>query len=78
MINSMNLEKGQKLKVLVEKVKDRLPKNIYISLTNNPYGTWQGGYKMVDGNTFGIVIELNDGNRIWFFESELEEVQTIN
>ena len=32
------------------------------------------GYKMVDGNQFGLVIELPIGYKTWFFENELTEI----
>ena len=35
------------------------------------------GYKMVDGNQFGLVIELEDGSSQWFFEEELSEIDEI-
>ena len=74
MVNSADLVKGQKIKVQLSKVNDRLPKNLLDKITTNPVGHWNGGYKMVDGNSFGLVIELFDGTQIWFFEEELIEV----
>jgi hypothetical protein len=32
------------------------------------------GYKMVDGNEFGLVVKLNNGEINWFFEKELSEI----
>ena len=29
---------------------------------------------MVDGNAFGLVLELEDGSISWFFENELYEI----
>ena len=72
MVNSETLVKGQKLKVQLNKVKDRLPRNILIQLTIDPYGKLVG-YKMVDGNSFGLVLELSNGTTSWFFENELSE-----
>ena len=73
MIDSQNLTKGQRLKVDLEQVKDRLPKNIFKQLTVDPCGKLVG-YKMVDGNSFGLVLELTNGIKSWFFEHELAEV----
>ena len=73
MIESQNLIKGQTLKVKIEKVRDRLPNNIYKQLAIDPCGKLVG-YKMVDGNRFGLVLELGNGNKSWFFEDELSEV----
>ena len=73
MIESQNLIEGQTLKVNLDKVRDRLPKNIFEQLTIDPCGKLVG-YKMVDGNGFGLVLELSNGNKSWFFEDELSEV----
>ena len=32
------------------------------------------GYKMVDGNQFGLVVKLKNGEINWFFEKELSEI----
>ena len=72
MIQSENLVKGQKLKVKLDSVRDRLPKNIVKQLTIDPSGKLIG-YKMVDGNNFGLVLELSNGSKSWFFEHELLE-----
>ena len=73
MIQSENLVQGQTLKVKLERVKDRLPKSLLKHLAIDPYGKLVG-YKMVDGNSFGLVLELRNGKRSWFFENELSEV----
>ena len=73
MIQSEKLKKGQTLKVSLAAVKDRLPKKIVKQLTISPYGNLIG-YKMVDGNAFGLVLELEDESISWFFENELSEV----
>jgi len=72
MLKAENLVKGQKLKVELDEVKDRLPKNLINQLVINPYGKLVG-YKMVDGNNFGLVLELSNGNKSWFFERELSQ-----
>jgi len=73
MINSQNLVKGQQLKVNLDNVRDRLPKALLEELINDPYGELIG-YKMVDGNNFGLVLQFKSGAKSWFFESELIEV----
>ena len=73
MVKAELLIKGQNLKVNLDQVKDRLPKDLVEQLTNNPYGRLVG-FKMVDGNSFGLVLKLADGNESWFFEKELSEV----
>ncbi len=68
--DSSKLSKGQLLKVDLDKVKDRIPSQLISAIKINPIGTLIG-YKMVDGNQFGLVIKLNDGSIQWFFEREL-------
>ena len=72
MIQSENLEQGQRLKVKLDKVCDRLPKKLLDQINIDPCGKLIG-YKMVDGNNFGLVLEFDNGSTSWFFETELEE-----
>ena len=74
MINdSSTLVKGQKLMVDIQSLNDRLPTNIIEQLKSDPKGNLIG-YKMVDGNQFGLVLRLNNGLIQWFFENELTEI----
>ena len=70
--DSKTLKKGQKLKIEVEAVKDRLPRNVLEIIKKEP-NVELVGYKMVDGNQFGLVVKLNNGEISWFFENELTE-----
>ncbi len=72
-INSSQLTEGQLLKVDLNNVRDRLPEKIFNILCQNPIGKLTG-YKMVDGNQFGLVLELESGTSQWFFEEELSEI----
>jgi len=72
--DSTNLVKGQKLKIDINAVKDRLPRNILEVIRREPFVELVG-YKMVDGNQFGLVVKLNNGQINWFFEKELSEIQ---
>ena len=71
--DSSTLQKGQMLRVEINDVKDRLPQNILEIIRKNPVVELVG-YKMVDGNEFGLVVKLNNGEINWFFEKELSEV----
>ena len=73
MVQAENLIKGQRLRVKLDTVKDRLPQNLVKQLTINSHGKLMG-YKMVDGNSFGLVLELENGKTSWFFEDELCEI----
>ena len=71
--DSSTLQKGQLLRVEINEVKDRLPLNILEDIRKEPIVELVG-YKMVDGNEFGLVVELNNGEINWFFEKELSEI----
>ena len=71
--DSTNLQKGQILRVDLNEVKDRLPQNILETIREQPVVELVG-YKMVDGNEFGLVVKLKNGMINWFFENELSEI----
>tara|TARA_Y100001968_G_scaffold265813_1_gene255115 strand:- start:213 stop:440 length:228 start_codon:yes stop_codon:yes gene_type:complete len=71
--DSSTLQKGQLLRVEINEVKDRLPPYILKSIKNEPVVELVG-YKMVDGNQFGLVVKLKNGEINWFFEKELSEI----
>ena len=71
--DSSTLQKGQNLKVEINEVKDRLPHNILEIIKKEPVVELVG-YKMVDGNQFGLVVKLMNGEINWFFENELSEI----
>ncbi len=72
-VDARNLSRKQRLKVNLNKVKDRLPKALINKLKEVPYGELIG-FKMVDGNQFGLVLKLDFGSTQWFFEDELSEI----
>ena len=71
--DSTTLTKGQTLKVEINEVTDRLPKNI-LEIIRKESVVELIGYKMVDGNQFGLVVKLTNGEINWFFEYELSEI----
>ena len=71
--DSSILQKGQSLRVEINEVKDRLPQNI-LEVIRKESIVELVGYKMVDGNEFGLVVKLNNGEINWFFEKELSEI----
>ncbi len=71
--DSSKLQKGQYLKIEINQVKDRMPKNIFEAIRKEPICELIG-YKMVDGNQFGLVVKLKNGDINWFFERELSEI----
>ena len=71
--DSSKLQKGQLLEVDLNNLNDRLPADLITKLKKDPHGKLVG-YKMVDGNQFGLVVKLNIGVTQWFFEQELTEI----
>ena len=71
--DSSILQKGQLLRVEINEVKDRLPKKIIDKIKIEPVVELVG-YKMVDGNQFGLVVKFRNGQVNWFFENELSEI----
>ncbi len=71
--DSSTLQKGQTLRVEINEVNDRLPQKILEIIRKDPIVELVG-YKMVDGNQFGLVVKLTNGDINWFFEKELSEI----
>ena len=71
--DSSKLQKGQTLKIELTEVEDRLSKNLLKEIQKDPI-VQLVGYKMVDGNQFGLAVKLKNGDVSWFFENELSEV----
>ncbi len=71
--DSTTLTKGQSLRIEINEVKDRLPHNILEIIKREPIAELVG-YKLVDGNQFGLVVKLKNGDINWFFENELSEI----
>ena len=71
--DSSKLEKGQTLKIEIREVEDRLSKSVLKQIKEDPIVELVG-YKMVDGNQFGLAVKLKNGDVNWFFENELSEV----
>ena len=71
--DSSTLKKGQILRIEINEVKDRLPPYILEFIKKEPTVELVG-YKMVDGNQFGLVVKFSNGEVKWFFEKELSEI----
>tara|TARA_B100000700_G_scaffold66923_1_gene73786 strand:+ start:2422 stop:2649 length:228 start_codon:yes stop_codon:yes gene_type:complete len=71
--DSTKLTKGQPLRIEIEELNDRLPKNVLETIRKNPVVELVG-YKMVDGNQFGLAVKLFNDEINWFFENELSEI----
>ena len=62
---------GSKIKINLDRVRDRIPPNLIAHLEQDPRGTVKD-YKMTDGTGIGVVIELSNGQKSWFFEDEIK------
>ena len=62
---------GSKIKINIERVRDRIPSELIEQLSQDPRGTVID-YKMTDGRGgIGVVLKMNDGSKQWFFEDEI-------
>ena len=61
---------GSNVKVNLDQVRDRIPKDLLTKLRDNPRGRVVD-YKMTDGTDIGLVLELSDGTTSWFFNDEI-------
>ena len=62
---------GSKIKINIERVRDRIPSYLINQISEDPRGTVID-YKMTDGiGGIGVVIKMNDGSKHWFFEDEV-------
>ncbi|WP_269622891.1 cytochrome b6f subunit family protein [Prochlorococcus marinus] len=75
--DSSKLKKGQLLKIDIDRIADRFNNKLLEYIKKNPTGKLIG-YKMVDGNQFGLVLDLSIGSPQWFFEEELSEITQPN
>ena len=63
---------GSKVKININKVKDRLPAKLIDQISSNPR-VITTGYKMTDGRSVGIIVRLQNGEKNWFFPEEIEK-----
>ncbi len=63
---------GSKVKININKVKDRLPAKLIDQISSNPRVVITG-YKMTDGRSIGITAKLQSGAENWFFPEEIEK-----
>ena len=63
---------GSKVKININKVKDRLPAKLIDQISSNPRVVITG-YKMADGRDIGITVKFQNGEENWFFPEEIEK-----
>jgi len=57
-------------KVRNTRVRDRIPADMVAGLKADASATVTG-FRTVDGKGIGVVVELANGNKAWFFEDEI-------
>ena len=62
---------GSKIKINIDKVKDRIPDKLMNQISNNPKAIITG-YKMTDGRSIGLIVKFQSGEENWFFPEEIE------
>ena len=62
---------GSKIKINIEKVKDRLPSKLIEQISIDSRATIKG-YKMSDGRSIGLIVQFQSGQENWFFPEEIE------
>lgn len=68
MAQAATLNVGSKVRVL--RVRDRIPAELVDTLRSDPSGTVKG-FRTVDGQGIGVVVELAGGQTAWFFDDEI-------
>ena len=64
---------NSQVQVRLDLVRDRISPDLFKLLSLNSFGKVVD-YKMTDGLGIGVVLELFDGRKSWFFENEVESV----
>tara|TARA_Y100001934_G_C12211217_1_gene706151 strand:+ start:525 stop:749 length:225 start_codon:yes stop_codon:yes gene_type:complete len=62
---------GSKIKINIDKVKDRIPDKLMNQISTNPKAIITG-YKMTDGRSIGLIVKFQSGEENWFFPEEIE------
>ncbi len=61
---------GSAVKIDLIQIQDRIPIDLREQLTKDPVGVVVD-YKMTDGQSIGIVVELKNASKCWFFPEEI-------
>jgi hypothetical protein len=57
-------------KVRITRVRDRIPAEMVEALKSDATATVTG-FRTVDGKGIGVVVQLANGNKAWFFDDEI-------
>ena len=65
-----DLKVGSRIRVDLDRVRDRIPSSLKQLLQKEPRGKLVD-FKMTDGMGVGVIVELSDGSKSWFFNEEV-------
>ncbi|SBO43191.1 cytochrome b6f subunit family protein [Cyanobium sp. NIES-981] len=68
MAQAATIHVGSKVRVL--RVRDRIPADLVEALKSDPTGIVTG-FRTVDGQGVGVVVDLGAGRSAWFFDDEV-------
>tara|TARA_Y100000589_G_scaffold332210_1_gene390273 strand:+ start:2342 stop:2566 length:225 start_codon:yes stop_codon:yes gene_type:complete len=62
---------GSKVKINMNRVRDRLSSKLIKQISDEPKATIIG-YKMSDGRSIGLIVKFQSGEQNWFFPEEID------
>ena len=65
-----DLKLGSMIRIDLDRVRDRIPSSLKQRLQKEPRGKLVD-FKMTDGKGVGVIVELSDGSKSWFFDDEI-------
>ena len=68
-------EIGSLVKIDPTRINDNVSDELSEILSSNPVGQVIG-YKITDGTDIGLIIKLNNGSSAWFFNNELNQIDS--
>ena len=68
-------EIGSLVKIDPTRINDNVSDELSEILSKNPVGQVIG-YKITDGTDLGLIIKLNNGSSAWFFNNELNQIDS--
>ncbi len=69
-IAATDFKVGSKVRVDLDRVRDRIPNSLKELLREEPRCKLLD-FKMTDGKGVGVIVELSNGSKSWFFDDEI-------
>ncbi len=61
---------GSTVNIDLQKINDNISSDLIVFISKYPYGEVVD-YRITDGTGIGLVLKLEDGRKIWFFNDEI-------